>query len=243
MNYVSHEELKERWKAYCAEHMDRGQLQGVPDIDWDKDEEEQLEECLIELRRQQMLFQGHQWTCRKCHHRNWVDLTLLSSQLACKVCKESVQAPVDIRWLFRPNEFLIESLRDHSVLSIVWLLSVLCERSRRSLIFVEPMSLGYTHESDLPNAEIDLLAISDGETLLCEAKSSWTGLRPVEVSNFVELAQRLRPDSALLAIMEPGLRLKADLAAAQQDLAKKQIRFELVTPDASDGIRHFHSPI
>ena len=243
MNFVSHQDLKERWKAYCAEHMDRGQLQSEADIDWDKDEEKQLEECLIELRRQQMMFQGHQWTCHNCHHRNWVDLALLSSQLACKVCKESVQAPVDIRWMFRPNEFLIESLRDHSVLSIVWLLSVLCERSRRSLIFVEPMSLGYTHGSDLPNAEVDLLAISDGETLLCEAKSSWTGLRPVEISNFVELAKRLRPDSALLAVMEPGLRLKADLAAAQQDLAKEQIKFELVTPDASNGIRHLHSLI
>ena len=44
------------------------------DVDWDKHEEESLDKCLMELRRRQMMFQGHQWTCRKCHYKNWVDL-------------------------------------------------------------------------------------------------------------------------------------------------------------------------
>ena len=233
-SFIRHEDLKKRWKDYCAETMDRSQPEGEPDFDWGKYEDEELEKLLIKLRRQQMMFQGHQWTCQKCHHRNWIDLDLLSSQLACEVCKKSVQAPVDIHWMFRANEFLIESLRDHSVLSIVWLLSVLCKRSRRSLIFVEPMCLGYTYESYTPDAEVDLLAISDGEALLCEAKSSWVGLRPADILNFVELAKRLRPDSVLLAVMEPGIRLEAELEAAEENLAEEQIKFELITPDKSD---------
>ena len=202
--FVSYEDLKERWKVYCAADKGSDQLRGQPDFDWDKYEEEALEEYLIELRRQQMMFQGHQWTCQKCHHRNWVDLDLLSYELSCEVCKQPTQAPVNIHWLFRPNEFLIESLRDHSVLSLVWLLKVLCERSRRSLIFVEPMWFGFTHESDSPDKEADLLAVSDGEAILCEVKSSWRGLRLGDISDFVALAKRLRPDTAVLAVMEAG---------------------------------------
>ena len=187
------------------------------------------------------MFQGHQWTCRKCHHQNWVDLAALSSELSCEVCKRPRRAPVDIHWLFRPNEFLIESVRDHSVLSLVWLLSVLYERSRRSLIFVEPMWFDFTHESDSPDAEADLLAISDGQAMLCEVKSSWHGLRPGHISHFVALAKRLRPDTALLAVMESGSGPADDLAAARAQLADKQIKFELLTPDTSDGIPYLHS--
>src|ERR1700730_2483123 len=186
MDFVSYDELKASWQAHRAAYWAAQPQQGEldPDVDWDKHEEESLDACLIELRRRQMMFQGHQWTCRKCHHRNWVDLAALSSELFCEVCKESVQAPVNIRWLFRPNEFLVESLRDHSVLSLVWVLSALCKRSLRSLIFVEPMWCGFTGESVSPDAEADLLVILDGQAMLCEVKSSWHCLSAAHILGF-----------------------------------------------------------
>ena len=239
MSFISYEHLKESWKVYCAAQPQ--ERADDSDVDWDRYEEEELEECLIELRRQKMMFQGHQWTCWKCHHRNWVDLAALSSELSCEICKQPEKTPVDIHWLFRPNEFLIESLRDHSVLSLVWVLSVLCERSRRSLIFVEPMWFDFTHESKSPDAEADLLVIIDGQAMLCEVKSSWHGLRPTHISNFVALARRLRPDTALLAVMESGSGLADDLAEARTQLANERIKFELLTPDTSGGISYLHS--
>jgi hypothetical protein len=245
MDFVSYDDLKASWKAYraayWAAHPQRGESES--DVDWDKDEEESLDACLIELRRRQMMFQGHRWTCQKCHHRNWVDLAALSSQLFCEVCKQPTQAPVDIRWLFRPNEFLIESLRDHSVLSLVWVLSALCARSRRSLAFVEPMWFGFMPDSASPDAEADLLVIVDGRALLCEVKSSWHGLRPSHIADFVALARRLRPDTALLAVMERGNGPGAELSAARAQLAIDRIEFELLTPDAymptDDPYLHF----
>ncbi|MDO8431345.1 MAG: hypothetical protein Q7S58_02940 [Candidatus Binatus sp.] len=235
MDFVSYDDLKARWKEYRAAYWAAHPQQGKPDpdVDWDKHEEESLDECLIELRRRQMMFQGYQWTCRKCHYKNWVDLAALSFQLSCEVCKQSEQTPVDIHWLFRPNEFLIESVRDHSVLSLIWALSVLRERSRTSFIFVEPTWFGFTHESK-PDAEADLLAILDGQTFLCEVKSSWHGLRASQVAKFVALAKRLRPDIALLAVMEAGpgpRRTAADLDTARSQLAAEQIEFQLLTPD------------
>ena len=233
MSFVSYDDLKARWKIHRAEFWAAHprQREPDPDFDWDKHEDESLDKCLIELRRQQMIFQGHRWTCRNCHHRNWVDLAALSSELSCEVCKQATQTPVDIHWLFRPNEFLIESLRDHSVLSLVWVLSALFDRSRLSIIFVEPMWFNFTRESASPDAEADLLVIIDGQAMLCEVKSSWHVLRPSHISDFVALASRLRPDIALLAVMEAGPGPEAELAAARAQLAAEDIKFELLTPD------------
>jgi hypothetical protein len=234
MGFVSYEDLKKSWKAYRTAYWAAHPKPSEPDadVDWDKHEEESLDACLIELRRRKMMFQGHRWTCRKCHHRNWVDFGALSSVLSCEVCKQSTQAPVNIQWLFRPNEFLIESLRDRSVLSLIWMLSALCWRSRHSLTFVEPTWLGFAPDSAEPDAEADLLVVLDGRAILCEVKSSWHGLRPADVADFVALAIRLRPDTAMLAVMEAGPGPTADLEAARQRLTIEGIKFDLLTRDA-----------
>jgi hypothetical protein len=152
----------------------------------------------------------------------------LTTELSCEVCKQRTQAPVDIRWLFRPNEFLIESLRDHSVLSLVWVLSALRLRARRSFIFAEPSWLSFTAASTEPEGEADLLALVDGEAILCEVKSSWRGLRNADIQDFVALSKRLRPDRALLAVMETGTG-PAALANVGAQLAAEQIKYELLT--------------
>jgi hypothetical protein len=233
VHFVSYESLKERWKAYRAAYWTANPQpkQSSSDVDWDLHEEKSLDYCLMEMRRRQIVFQGHQWACRECHHRNWVDLAALSPELFCQVCKRPSQAPVDIRWLFRPNEFLIESLRDHSVLSLIWLLTKLCERARDSFVFVGPTWFGFTPKES-PDAESDLLVLVDGKAMLCEVKSSWRGLRASDLSDFMALAGRLRPDAALLGIMEVGSGPTGELEAAQRQLNAQGIEFEVVTLDA-----------
>lgn len=246
MDFIRYDALKAGWKTYREAYWAAQPQQGAHerDAEWDSVEEESLDACLMEMRRAQMLYQGHQWTCRKCHHRNWVDLDALSSQLACEVCKQPTQAPVNISWLFRPNEFLIESLRDHSVLSLVWALLALSMRSRRSLIFVEPTQFGFSPESEDPDAEADLLVLLDGKAILCEVKASWRTLRPTHIVDLVALARRLRPDTALLAVMESRPpELAADIAVATAQLAAEGIEFELLTLSAfkppDDSYLHF----
>ena len=246
MEFVPYDDLKEHWKTYRkAFWAARPQRGSAPndDVDWDRHEEELLDVCLIELRRRQMMFQGHRWICRNCHHQNWVDLGSLSSELSCEICKRVEQTPVNIRWLFRPNEFLIESLRDHSVLSLVWVLSALCERSQRSLVFVGPTWFSFSAESLEPDAEADLLVIVDGQAMLCDVKSSWRSLRMTHIDDLVALASRLRPNIALLAVMDAGPGPAANLEAAKRRLAAEGIDFELLTLDAhkpgDDPYLHF----
>jgi hypothetical protein len=236
LDFIKYDDLKTDWKAYRGRYWAANPQQGTPDpeIDWDGREEESLDDCLIEMRGRQMVFQGHRWTCRKCHHKNWVDLSALSAELSCEVCKKKEQTPVDIHWLFRPNQFLIESLRDHSALSLVRVLSALCERSRRSFICAEPSWFGFDPEKRTPDAEGDLLAVVDGEAVLCEVKSSWASLRLSHIADFVSLAKRLRPDIALLAVMEKGAGPATELTAAREQLSAEGIKFEILTLDQYD---------
>jgi hypothetical protein len=232
MAYITYDDLKAGWKAHREAYWAANPQPNQPDssVDWDAQEERSLDSCFIEMRQQKIVFQGHQWTCHACHHKNWVDLSALSSEMSCEVCTRSEHAPVDVRWLFRPNEFLIESLRDHSVLSLIWLLAKLCWEARRSFMFVGPTWFGYTREDD-PEAEADLLAVVDGKAVLCEVKSSWRGLRSSHISELVALAIRLRPDVALLGIMEAGAGPTNDLQSAKAQLAAHGIAFRLVIPD------------
>ncbi len=229
--FTSYSKLKDAWSAYRATYWAaHPQPRALEDAaEWERREEKSLDACLVALRSRQMLFQGHRWTCRRCSHHNWQDFSDLSAELACAVCKQASQAPVDIQWLFRPNEFLIECLRDHSTLSLVWLLRNLAERARTSLIYVGPTSFGFSRDADNLEGESDLFALVDGRTFLCEAKSSWRDVRAGELDKLADLAIRLRPDVALLAVMKPGDGPADKLAEIRARLVAANIGFELMS--------------
>lgn len=232
MEFIRYDDLREDWKAYRKEYWTKhSSSHADSDVDWDRLEEESLDTCLTELRHRQVMYQGHRWTCRHCHHKNWLDFGALSSELTCEVCKHATRAPVNVEWLFRPSEFSIESLRDHSVLSLIWVLSALRRQARQSFIFVEPTWFGFSGQGKTADAEADLLISLDGRAILCEAKSSWTSLRQSDVEQFVELSIRLRPDIALLAVMEAGPARTIDAVAVQKRLAEHEIEFRMLTPE------------
>ena len=62
-----------------------------------------------------------------------------------------------------------------------------------------------------------------------EVKSAWRSLRGVHVEDFVRIAKRLRPDRAMLAVMEESTRLDKELNKARSDLEADGIKFELLT--------------
>jgi len=228
--FISYSAIRDSWSAYKTEYWERNPQQPEPgdDIDWNADEMRSLDDCLIDLRQRRIFFQGHHWLCDECHHRNWLDLGSLRTERTCEVCQTASQTPVSIEWQFRPNEFLIDSLRDHSALSLIWVLQVLSQRARSSFAYVGPSAMKFSHESTASDAEADLLVISDGKALLCEVKSSWASVRKADINKLVQLATRLRPDVALLAVMEENGEMNDLIADATQQLAQQQIEFELL---------------
>lgn len=231
--HLSLDYLRKCWKVhrerYWAEHPLPKQDIEEDEIDWDAMEQQTIDDRLAEMRTRRMLFQGYPWSCDTCHHRNWTDYQALSPALVCDVCRTEKELPVGIPWYFRPNEFLIESLRSRSVLSLVWLLSALGNRANSSFIYLGPTCFGYSPDSKNPDVEADLLALVDGESILCEVKSAWRSLRAVHIEDFVHLAKRLRPDRAILAVMEKGRRLDEEMRTAETALSADGIQFELLT--------------
>jgi hypothetical protein len=232
---IAYGKLQEEWAAHRAAYWKRHPQPNVADPADRPDEWEQrsLDACLIGMRKRKMVFQGHLWPCRQCHHKNWIDMSALKPTLTCEVCGAMAEAPVDIRWRFRPNQFLIESLRDHSVLSLVWALSALRDQSRSSFMYAPPTRFGYT-QHDATSAEGDLLVISDGHAILCEVKSSWQLLKSCEVHKFAALGLRLRPDRALLAVMEEGPEPVHAVEQARQELSAAGIQFDVMRPYPDD---------
>lgn len=211
---------------WAAEH---SKPQGDPSVDWDELERASLKDCLIEMRNRQILFQGHRWTCRECHHKNWVDLSGLNTVLTCTICQSEVDAPIDFEWLFRANEFLIESLRDHSVLSLLWVLGAFCDRARSSFIYGASSKFWFENEEGGPEAEADILMVCDGKTYVAEVKSSWASLRASDIDDLAALALRLKPDTALLAVMDTGEEQKAKIEEVRAGLSSSGIRLDLLT--------------
>lgn len=228
--HLSYDRLKADWAEY-RQHYWAEQPNREPDDDgaWARREEISLDDCLGMLRDRQVFFQGHEWLCPECHHRNWIGLGDLEPGLSCEVCRTDTRAPIDIRWQFRPNHFLIESLRSHSALSLVWLLGKLGWRARESFYYVGPTAFGFTPESERANAEADLLAVVDGRTFVCEVKSSWSVMRKSDLTKTIDLARRLRADVALVAIMEEKTEMAEEFAEARAGLVGSGVDLELLT--------------
>jgi hypothetical protein len=233
--YVSLDELRSRWRKYrenfWASQPPASQGNAIDRQQWDEREQRAIDETLAELRARRMVFQGYPWTCSTCQHRNWTDFQSLRHSIACDVCQSEMALPVGIPWFFRPNEFLIDSLRSHSVLSLIWVLSALHHRSTSSFQYLGPSCFGYSQGKDDPDAEADLLVLLNGKSIMCEVKTAWRSLRTAHVRDFVELAVRLRPDCAILAVMEKMPRSVPEVVAAGSELNALGIEFELLTPD------------
>jgi hypothetical protein len=232
--HIALEDLRGRWSAYRDKYWARPPEENSGHeeerAEWDSRDQQAIDECLAEMRTRRMLFQGYPWTCDSCGHRNWTDFQALKPSLPCDVCTTERSLPVGIPWYFRPNEFLIGSLRSHSTLSLIWVLSALRDRARMSFMYLGPTCLGGAQDHENPDAEADLLVVVDGETVLCEVKSAWRSLRSVHVEDFAKLAKRLKPDRAVLAVMEEGKRLDEDIQKAEIDLRANGIKLELLTP-------------
>jgi hypothetical protein len=234
--FTSYRALQEGWQAHRAAYWAANPQPHVPEAeqaDWEQLERDSLDGCLVALRKRQMLFQGHRWTCQRCSHRNWQDFNDLAADLTCAVCKHTRPAPIDIQWMFRPNEFLIECLRDHSTLSLIWILHILTQRARHSFFYAGPTDFGFSPDSDAVEAEGDLLVVADGKTSLCEVKSSWRDARPSEIDKLRDLALRLRPDRAVLAVMEQGEGPTGKIPEVRALLAEAGITLEVITPQAN----------
>jgi hypothetical protein len=163
-----------------------------------------LERSIQYLCGNEVLFQGHEWSCQSCHNRNWVGIDALARSLECEVCRHTQPAPVSGDWHFRPNPFLLNAYREHGVEAVLFALWQLSERARRSFYFAPSLSLWLAYPKGGPtdpDVEIDAVAVVDGKTYLVEGTTS-AALDKDEIDQLVLAAGRIRPDVVLVACMD-----------------------------------------
>ena len=183
--------------AYWAKHPP-----ATPCDEWDELEKRSLATSIKHLCQGEILHQGHEWRCRQCFNNNWVSLDDMKRVMVCDVCGRNEPAPVAESWHFRINDFVLEGLREHGLLPTIWCLAKCAEHANTSFFYLDAHELLFTKESankGKPDAELDLLIVSDCVVRLVEAKASGQG---IEIAKTAELAKRLRPDLVTLAVME-----------------------------------------
>jgi len=206
-----------------------------------RDEEEERGFLLEELRRSVqracdlgVLHQGYELRCPKCLHRNWIAIGDLKPKVLCQVCHRPNVAPVDQPWQFRMNGFLREALQRHGIGPLLWVLARYHKAVRSSSLWFEgPLNIFFDHHTydrRQPSGDVDLTIVLDGKVTMCEAKSSARGLdKPKKVA---ELFAALRPDIALIAVMEaPSAALNAKFDEFSAALAGTGIEPKLWTLD------------
>jgi hypothetical protein len=81
-------------------------------------------------------------------------------------------------------------------------------------------------ERQPPDHEADLVCVLDGRVYLCEVKTS---LHQIDVPALASVAQKVRPDGVLLAVMEAeSARMRDKLTELRQLLPGDRISAELI---------------
>ncbi|NKB55964.1 MAG: hypothetical protein GKS00_06480 [Alphaproteobacteria bacterium] len=237
---LTFDDLKKRHGPFME--AERKALEEREDSDeWIAHAKESLPQSVQSLCAQSILYQGYEWRCRTCYHLNWNPIGSLKPQTMCEVCGTSQIASVDKSWDFRLNEFLLEALKEHGLLALVWALNRFERRAKETFFFLGPHDLFVEYprgDSVLPDNEADLICVVDTKVHLCEVKSSRRG---IQISALINVAKRIRPDFVTLAVMEPdSRRLTATFSRLKEALIGTGIEAELMTlsDDAFDDGAH-----
>ncbi|MES0073235.1 hypothetical protein [Mesorhizobium sp. M0058] len=189
-------------ERYWELHPPRADESGM--AGWRDDLLASLEPSVQRLCQMGVLHQGYETKCRKCLHKFWISIEALKATITCEVCHTTVPAPVGRPWAFRLNEFFREALRAHGVLPLFWALEKSRTMQERSFYFEGPLDIYFSESSadrQEPDTDIDLTTISNGVVQIFEVKQSARQMQ--KAIEFADIAKRIRPDIATIAVMEP----------------------------------------
>jgi hypothetical protein len=205
-----------------------------------EDEEEQkrwmrqtLPRSVQSLCERGVLYQGYEHRCRRCLHKSWIGIAALQATITCEVCSDEQPAPVNRPWDFRLNGFLREALQHKGIGPLIWTLGRFQQFNAGSFWFEGPLDIFFdvaSAQARRQATDIDLTMIDGGLVKMCEAKQSERQFqRPADLAATMA---RLRPDVAIIAVMEPHNNAIAQkFAAFSAALNGTGIRPELLTLD------------
>jgi len=205
-----------------------------------REKRKEIEECLIEsvtyLRDREFLWQGFGWRCSFCQHHNWVSLERLTAVAKCEICRKPESSPVSKTPDFRLNPFAQHAFGSTSAQApVIWCLNQLAGRAAKSFAFIPAVDL-YRYGQSTCETDLDIVAAVDGRVYLAEVKSGFAAIEQQSFEQLLRLANELRPDVLMLAVMTTSEQA-AEHQEAIETLGKKlsgyDVQFELLTLEGS----------
>ena len=119
--------------------------------------------------------------------------------------------------------------KQHGLQSVVWCLATLRGRSGRSFYYEEQSEIWF-RDSDyraLPDAEFALLSVVDGVSYRCEVKSQKESFKAGEEAKLLKVAEAIRPDVLLIAVMDEFKTKEQVRTALEPKLRDLNVKLEL----------------
>ena len=146
-----------------------------------------------------VLQQGIRVRCTNCGSRFWREMGSLQQKVRCDGCNATVPVPVECIWRYRLNSLVRNGIALHGCVPVISALRGLRERARESFIYTHGVGLFKDYADPKPDAEMDLLCISDGRLVCGEVKSSASEFTREELAKLARIAADIRADQAAIS--------------------------------------------
>jgi len=161
-----------------------------------------LMEVLQSLTDAGVLQQGVRIRCISCGSRFWREMGTLQQKVKCDGCNATVPVPVESVWRYRLNSLIRNGIALHGCLPVTCALRCLRERARESFIYTHGVAVFKDYDDRKPEAEIDLLCISDGKLVCGEVKSSASEFTRDELAKLARVAAAIRADQVAISAFD-----------------------------------------
>jgi hypothetical protein len=135
----------------------------------------------------------------------WDIFCAIQQKVKCEGCNSTVSVPAEPRWYYRLNSLVRNGIAFHGCIAVISALHSLRQRARESFIYTHGATLFRDYNDELPEAEVDLLCISDGKLICGEVKSSASEFTREDLAKLVGVAEAIRADLiAISAFNDPN---------------------------------------
>lgn len=157
-----------------------------------------LKQGLARLVKRNIILQGIRPKCRRCGYKNWYFVDEIAGTLICRGCSTQFRIPVEPRWFYKLNELVKNTMVTQGVIATLICLGQILNLSFLSFIYSPNLELTKTFDSEIPDAELDIVCVSDGKFIIGEAKNSAALFGPAESKKIRDIAIEIRPDKVVI---------------------------------------------
>jgi hypothetical protein len=149
-----------------------------------------------------VLQQGLRIRCTNCGSRFWREMGTLQQKVKCDGCNTTVPVPVESVWRYRLNSLIRNGIALHGCVPVISALRCLRERAHESFIYTHGVALFKDYYDTNPEAELDLLCISNGKLVCGEVKSSASEFTRDELAKLAGIAADIRADQVAISAFD-----------------------------------------